>query len=80
MLGLLPHCWADLAGISGEKNIYLGSGIIIIIYPALSAAIRGRHLMDGSRAFWMTLFVSHFVTVSHLSHFVTGVMISVTSK
>ena len=52
MLGLLPHCWADLAGISGGKNIYLGSGIIIIIiYPALSAAIRGRHLMDGSRAF-----------------------------
>jgi hypothetical protein len=44
-----------LAGISGGEKIHLGSSIIIIIYPALSAAIGGRDGMDGGRALWMTL-------------------------
>jgi len=52
MLGW-PHHWAQLAGILGGEKIYLGSGIIVIKYPALSAAIRGRDWMDGGRAFWM---------------------------
>jgi hypothetical protein len=55
MMGLPPRCWAHLVGISGEEKIYLGSSIIIIIYPALSAAMGGRDGMDGSRALWMTL-------------------------
>jgi len=41
---------AHLAGISGGENIYLGSRIIIINYPALSAAIGGRDGMDAGRA------------------------------
>jgi hypothetical protein len=54
MLGLPPCCWAHLAGVSGGENLYLGSSIIIIIYPALSAAIGGRDGMDCSRHLWMT--------------------------
>jgi hypothetical protein len=42
-------------GISGGEKIYLGSSIIIIIYPALSAAIGGQDGMDGGRALWMML-------------------------
>jgi hypothetical protein len=44
-----------LAGISGGEIIYLGSSILIINYPALSAAIWGQDEMDGGRAHWMTL-------------------------
>jgi hypothetical protein len=33
--------WAHLVGVSGCKNLYSGSRIIIIIYPTLSAAIGG---------------------------------------
>jgi len=45
--------WAHLAGVSGRKNLYSGTRIIIIIYPAISAAIRGRGRMDASRCIWM---------------------------
>jgi hypothetical protein len=55
VLGLPPSSWADLARISGGEIIYLGSIILIINYPALSAAISGRDGMDGGRAHWMTL-------------------------
>ncbi len=56
MLGLPAHHWVHLAGISGGEILYLGSSIFVIIYPALSAAIRGRDGMDGGRAFWMTFY------------------------
>jgi hypothetical protein len=53
MLGLPPRCCEHLAGISGGEIFYLGSSIMIKIYPTLSAAIGGRDGMDGSRAYWM---------------------------
>jgi len=54
MLGAPPCCWAHLVGIWGEEKTYLGSCILINIYPALSATIRGRDGMDCSGALWMT--------------------------
>jgi len=54
MLGALIHCWVHLAGVSGGEKAYLGSSIIIIIYPTLSPAIGGRDGMDGSGGHWMT--------------------------
>jgi hypothetical protein len=54
MLGAPPHCWARLAGVSGGEKTYLGSCIIINIYPTLSAAIGERDGVDGGRALWMT--------------------------
>jgi hypothetical protein len=50
----LPRCWVHLAGVSGGENIYLGSSIIMEIYPAVSLAIRGQDGMDGRRRIWMT--------------------------
>jgi hypothetical protein len=47
MLGALIHCWVQLAGVSGGEKTYLGSSIIIKIYPALSLAIGGQDGMDG---------------------------------
>ena len=44
-----------VAGVSGGEKLYLGSSIMLINYPALSAAIEGRDGMDGSRSYWMTL-------------------------
>ena len=55
MLGLPPHGWAHLAWIPGGKNICLGSRLVILIYPALSATIGGGDGMDADRANWMTL-------------------------
>ena len=43
-----------LAGVSGGEKIYLGSSIIIIIYPTLSLIIGGQDGMDGGGAHWMT--------------------------
>ena len=43
-----------LAGVSGGENLYSGSRIIIIIYPALSPAIGGRDGVDGGGGHWMT--------------------------
>ena len=54
MLGAPSCCWVDLAGISGGEKTYLGSSILINVYPALSAAIGGRDGMDCSGALWMT--------------------------
>jgi hypothetical protein len=54
MLGAPPRCWARLAGVSSGEKTYLGSSILINIYPALSAAIGGRDGMDCSGALWMT--------------------------
>ena len=54
MMGLPACYWAHLAGIYAAEKIYLVFNILIIIYPALSAAIGGRDGMDGGRAFWMT--------------------------
>jgi hypothetical protein len=54
MLGALIHCWVQLAGVSGGEKTYLGSSIIIKIYPALSLAIGGRDRMDGGGGHWMT--------------------------
>ena len=48
-LQALPRCWVQLAGVSGEEKMYLGSSIMIKIYPTLSLAIGGRDGMDGSR-------------------------------
>jgi hypothetical protein len=53
MLGALIHCWVHLAGVSGREKTYLGSTIIIKIYPALSLAIGGREGMDGGGGHWM---------------------------
>jgi hypothetical protein len=53
--GLPPSGWAYLVGVSGGENVYLGSSILIINYPALSAAIGGWDGVDCSRAYWMTL-------------------------
>ena len=53
MLGVLIHCWVQLAGVSGGEKTYSGSSIIIIIYPALSLAIGRRDRVDGSRGHWM---------------------------
>ena len=47
-LQALPRCWAQLAGVSGEEKMYLGSSIIIKIYLTLSLAIGGWDGMDGS--------------------------------
>jgi hypothetical protein len=41
-------------GVSGREKTYLGSCIIINIYPAFSATIRGQDRVDGGRALWMT--------------------------
>ena len=54
MLGALICCWVQLAGVSGGEKTYLGSSIIIKIYPALSLAIGGRDGVDGNRGHWMT--------------------------
>jgi hypothetical protein len=54
MLGVPSCCWVHLAEILGREKTYLGSSILINIYPALSAAIGGRDRMDCSRALWMT--------------------------
>jgi len=43
----------QLAGVSGGENLYSGSSIIIIIYPALSLATGVRDGMDGGGALWM---------------------------
>jgi len=53
-LWAFPRCWAHLAGVSGGENTYLGSIIIIIIYPALSLVTGGRDGMDCRRRVWMT--------------------------
>ena len=55
MLGLPPHCWAHLVGVLDRKNIYLGSTVLIKIYPALSPTIRGQDGVDVSRCSWMRL-------------------------
>ena len=44
-----------VAGVSGGEKLYLGSSIILINHPALSAAIGRRDGMDGGRSYWMTL-------------------------
>ena len=54
MLGALIHVWVHLAGVSGGEKTYLGSSIILKIYPAVSLAIGGRDGMDGRRRIWMT--------------------------
>jgi hypothetical protein len=54
MLGAPPHCWAHLAGVSGREKTYLGSWMIINIYPTLSAAIGGQDGVDAGGALWMT--------------------------
>ena len=35
MLGVLIHCWVHLVGVSGGNKTYLGSSIIMKIYPTL---------------------------------------------
>ena len=54
MLGALICCWVQLAGDLGGEKTYLGSIIVIKIYPALSLAIERRDRMDGSGVHWMT--------------------------
>ena len=54
MLGALTRCWVQLAGDLGGEKTYLGSIIVIKIYPALSLAIGRRDGMDGSGVDWMT--------------------------
>src|SRR5438105_216672 len=54
MLRWAPCCWVHLAGVSGREKVYLGSSTLIKIYPALSAAIRGRDGVDCGRLIWMT--------------------------
>ena len=53
--GLPPSCSAHLAGISGEEINYLVSGILLLLFPALSEVIKGPNWMDGEKVFWMTL-------------------------
>ena len=47
MLGVPHHCWACLAGVSGGEKIYLGSSMIMEIYPAVSLVIGGQDGMAG---------------------------------
>ena len=47
MLQVPTHFRVHLVGVSGEKNIYLRSRIIMKIYPALSLVIGGWDGMDG---------------------------------
>ena len=47
MLGVPIHCWVQLVGVWGREKTYLGSSIIIKIYPALSLAIGG-----GQNGWW----------------------------
>ena len=63
-LRALPRCWAHLAGVSDGIKLYLGSIIIIKIYPALFTAIGGWDGMDGSRRLWMRCSINR---VSHQS-------------
>ena len=49
----LPRCWAHWAGVSEGEKTYLGSSIIMKIYPAISLVIAGRDGMDGRRRIWM---------------------------
>ena len=53
-LQVLPHCWVHLVGVLGGVKLYLVPIIIIKISLTLSAAVRGRDWMDGSRWLWMT--------------------------
>ena len=53
MMGM-PHCWAHLACISGGEILYLGSSILIVNFPAFTAAIWGWDWMDADNVFWMT--------------------------
>ena len=72
MLGVLIHCWVHLAGVLGRENTYLGSTIIMKIYPALSLAIGGQEGMDGSGGHWMMH--SNYRTCRHSwlsGHFLT---------
>ena len=65
MLGLPPHCWGCLAGVLDRKKIYSGSTVLIKIYPALSAAIRGREGVDCSRRIRMRLLPSFLFGKHH---------------
>ena len=53
-LRVLPCCWVHLAGVSGGEKIYLGSSILMKIYPALSLVMGGQDGVDGGGAHWMT--------------------------
>jgi hypothetical protein len=75
MLGALIHCWVQLAGVSGGEKTYLGSSIIIKIYPALSLAIGGRDGMDGSGGHWMTH--SNYRTCHHSQSWLSGHFLAV---
>ena len=61
MLGLPPHCWAHLVGILNGEKKYLGSTVLIKIYPALSPTIRGWDGMDVSRCIWMRLIATFLI-------------------
>ena len=52
-LWALSRYWVHLAGVSGGEKIYLGSSIIMEIYPVVSLVIGGRDGMDGRRRIWM---------------------------
>ena len=49
-----PCSWVHLTLVFTSEIRYLRSSILIIHYPALSAAIWGWGWMDGNIAFWMT--------------------------
>jgi len=56
MLGVLIHCWVQLAGVLGGEKLHSGSRMIIKNYPALSLAIGGQDGVDGSGGHWMMEF------------------------
>ena len=53
MLWAPTHFWLHLVGVLGEEKIYLGSSIIMKIYPTVSLVIRGWDGVDGGRPQWM---------------------------
>jgi len=65
MLGWLPRCWARLARVLDEKNIYSGSTMLIKIYPALSTAMGGWDRVDGRKCGWMRLLPTFLIGKHH---------------
>src|SRR6266446_550487 len=61
MMGWAPCCWGHLAGVLDGEKIYLGSTVLIKIYPALSPTIRGWDGVDVSRSIWMRLIATFLI-------------------
>ena len=59
--GLASSLLGTFGGGLDRKNIYLGSTVLIKIYPALSPTIRGQDGVDASRCIWMRLIATFLI-------------------